>query len=57
MEVVDVPDPEEPRAGEVIVRPDARDPSRVLISIGYVIRTTNARHNLVYPFYVIPKEG
>ena len=33
------------------------DASRVLISVGYVIRTTNDRRNLVYPFYVIPKEG
>jgi phage baseplate assembly protein W len=49
----------EPRVDleEVTVRPDPADPSRVFISLGYVIRTTNARHNLVYPFYVIPKEG
>jgi phage baseplate assembly protein W len=37
------------------------DPSRhhageVLIEIDYTIRTTNDRRNLVYPFYVIPRE-
>jgi phage baseplate assembly protein W len=37
------------------------DPSRqhsgeVLIEIDYLIRTTNDRRNLVYPFYVIPRE-
>ena len=37
--------------------PDPDDPSRVLISIDYKERATNDRRNLVYPFYVIPKEG
>jgi uncharacterized protein len=49
----------EPRVDlqEVTAAPDAVDPSRVMIRLAYVIRSTNARHNLVYPFYVIPKEG
>jgi len=49
----------EPRVDlqDVIVRPDPGDASRVFISIAYVIRTTNDRRNLVYPFYVIPREG
>ena len=42
---------------EVAAVPDAGDASRVLIHLAYTIRSTNARHNLVYPFYVIPKEG
>jgi len=49
----------EPRVtvDNVVAGPDAGDPSRVLIRVDYRIRATNARHNLVYPFYVIPKEG
>ena len=48
----------EPRVAveDVVAGPDPGDASRVLIRIGYRIRATNARHNLVYPFYVIPKE-
>lgn len=42
---------------DVIVEPDARDSSRVLINLKYRIRVTNDRRNLVYPFYVIPQEG
>jgi phage baseplate assembly protein W len=42
---------------DVTVRPDSGDASRVFITLAYVIRTTNDRRNLVYPFYVIPKEG
>jgi phage baseplate assembly protein W len=30
---------------------------RVLIDITYKLRATNAMHNLVFPFYVIPDEG
>jgi hypothetical protein len=26
------------------------------ITLGYRIRATNAEHNLVYPFYLIPAE-
>jgi len=49
----------EPRVDlqDVTVRPDPGDASRVFIQLAYVIRTTNDRRNLVYPFYVIPREG
>ena len=30
---------------------------QLLINIGYRIRQTNHKRNLVYPFYVIPDEG
>jgi uncharacterized protein len=48
----------EPRitVDEVIVEPDTRDEGAVLIRISYVVRTTNDRRNLVFPFYVIPRE-
>ena len=38
------------------VQPDPLEPSYVQISIGYVIKATNDERNLVYPFYLIPKE-
>ena len=41
---------------DVGARVDPDDPARVLIEITYVVRSTNDRRNLVYPFYVIPKE-
>ena len=49
----------EPRAtvDEVVVQPDAGESGRVNIQITYTVRTTNDRRNLVYPFYVIPREG
>jgi phage baseplate assembly protein W len=40
----------------VDVRPDRDDSSLVHISVTYRVRTTNSRRNLVYPFYVIPRE-
>jgi phage baseplate assembly protein W len=48
----------EPRAEveEVIVTPDPKDASLVRIVVNYIVRTTNDRRNLVYPFYVIPRE-
>ncbi len=48
----------EPRIAveEVVVEPDAREEGAVLIRISYVVRATNDRRNLVYPFYVIPRE-
>ena len=48
----------EPRVDllDVIVTPDGRDAGLVRISLTYEIRTTNDRRNLVYPFYVIPRE-
>jgi uncharacterized protein len=36
--------------------PDARDQFLVNINITYRVRATNDRRNLVYPFYVIPRE-
>jgi Bacteriophage baseplate protein W len=30
---------------------------QLLINIGYRIRSTNHKRNLVYPFYIIPDEG
>ena len=48
----------EPRVDlrEVDVIPDPDDSSLVRIFLTYEIRTTNDRRNLVYPFYVIPRE-
>ncbi|HEY4189965.1 MAG TPA: GPW/gp25 family protein [Candidatus Limnocylindrales bacterium] len=39
---------------DVQVSFDVRDPSVLYIDIRYVIRRTNDRRNLVFPFYVIP---
>lgn len=36
---------------------DRDDPALVHIRIGYRIRATNDRRNLVHPFYLIPQEG
>lgn len=49
----------EPRAelDDVVVEPDANDQSQVHIRVEYRLRTTNDRRNLVFPFYVIPREG
>jgi phage baseplate assembly protein W len=41
---------------EVAVLPDDDDSAMVRISIDFKVRTTNDRRNLVYPFYVIPRE-
>jgi phage baseplate assembly protein W len=41
---------------EVRVGADDQDPGRVMIDIQYIMRVTNERRNLVYPFYVIPGE-
>lgn len=48
----------EPRATVTDVDLDASsgDLGQVLIRIDYTVRTTNDRRNLVYPFYVIPRE-
>jgi phage baseplate assembly protein W len=48
----------EPRIAveDVVVHPDEADNGRVRIDITYVVRSTNDRRNLVYPFYVIPRE-
>lgn len=37
---------------EVNVRESADTPGLLLISIGYTLRTTNSRYNMVYPFYL-----
>ncbi len=41
---------------EVEVVPDPRAPELVRIAVTYRVRDTNDRRNLVYPFYVIPRE-
>ena len=42
---------------DVRLDPDrAATPVRCMIEIDYVVRATNDRRNLVYPFYVIPRE-
>jgi uncharacterized protein len=41
---------------DVHVTPDSDDSSVVHISLTFRVRTTNSRRNLVYPFYVIPRE-
>lgn len=49
----------EPRAEveQVTVAPDDFDQALVRIHITYRMRATNDRRNLVYPFYVIPREA
>ena len=49
----------EPRAeiDQVVVTPDETGLGAVTINIGYTIRSTNDRRNLVHPFYLIPGEG
>lgn len=49
----------EPRVDvdEVEVTPDTGSYGKVSIRIGYRVRATNDKRNLVYPFYVIPREG
>ncbi len=39
---------------DVIVSFDARDAALLYIDVRYVIRRTNDRRNLVFPFYTIP---
>jgi phage baseplate assembly protein W len=48
----------EPRVtlDEVRLDPDGQHAGEVLIEIDYIVRSTNDRRNLVYPFYVIPRE-
>lgn len=48
----------EPRIEVEDVRPvqDDDDSSLVQITVAYRVRATNSRRNLVYPFYVIPRE-
>ena len=37
---------------EVRAEPDLDDESRITVNIGYRVRTTNTRNNLVFPFYL-----
>ncbi|MFN8075063.1 MAG: GPW/gp25 family protein [Kineosporiaceae bacterium] len=48
----------EPRIDVLTVEPtqDAQDPGLVRVAISYRVKSTNDRRNLVYPFYVIPRE-
>jgi len=48
----------EPRVtlDDVRVLADEREAGKVAIHVDYTVRTTNDRRNLVYPFYVIPRE-
>lgn len=48
----------EPRVEVEAVEPvqDGDDPGLVRIQITYRVKATNDRRNLVYPFYVIPRE-
>jgi len=41
----------------VDVEPDSEEDGLMLIGVRYVIKSTNAERNLVYPFYLIPGEG
>ena len=41
---------------DVRLDPSGQHAGEVLIEIDYLVRTTNDRRNLVYPFYVIPRE-
>ncbi|MGQ9674624.1 MAG: GPW/gp25 family protein [Chloroflexota bacterium] len=42
---------------EVVVSPDPQEPGKTYIDIRYTIKATNDERNLVYPFYLIPREG
>jgi phage baseplate assembly protein W len=48
----------EPRVtlDDVRLDPSRQHAGEVLIEIDYTVRVTNDRRNLVYPFYVIPRE-
>lgn len=41
---------------EVQAEPDPDEPGCVRIVLSYLVRATNDRRNLVFPFYVIPRE-
>ena len=48
----------EPRVDleDLEVEPDPDRPAQVMIKMRYRVRATNDRRNLVFPFYVIPRE-
>ena len=41
---------------EIDVQPDPVERSHVRINIAYLVKATNDKRNLVYPFYLIPEE-
>ncbi len=41
---------------DVVPSQDDAEPGLVRVAIAYRVRATNDRRNLVYPFYVIPRE-
>jgi len=41
---------------DVNVEPDPENAARVTIDLRYRVKATNDRRNLVFPFYVIPRE-
>ncbi len=41
---------------EVVAKPDDDEPSRMNVSISYVIKKTNSPANMVYPFYLRREE-
>ncbi|GAC1635536.1 MAG: GPW/gp25 family protein [Ktedonobacteraceae bacterium] len=45
------------RVQEVLARPDAADPGRLLIEVRYEIKATHDSRSLVFPFYRIPGEA
>jgi phage baseplate assembly protein W len=49
----------EPRVNieAVLVIPDPSDEGALYIDIQYVVKDTNDRRNLVFPFYTIPDDG
>ena len=42
---------------EVSVRQHPEDEGALVVNISYLIKSTNAKRALVYPFYLIPGEG
>lgn len=42
---------------DVRVEPDDTADGKVVIHLDYHVKATNDRRNLVFPFYVIPREG
>lgn len=39
---------------DVSIRPDGAHSGRLLVEVGYRLRQTNSRRNLIYPFYLVP---
>lgn len=40
------------RVEEIVIEDSAADNGLLMISIDYLVRTTNNRYNMVYPFYI-----